>query len=561
MNSLKTRLFRTCPKTGRIVGVRQPEGWTRVFFPLIGLAALVWFVVRVAPKPSRAAYPCQRVAMPLASSFVLWLTGMVGASLAFRQARGKFRQARYVTGALALVVALLGVGWALATVPQGAQAGQIPERVEYTPHSVNQPIGVAKGLAPGRVAWAYEPAVTVWNGSTTTSGQRWYNLVSQPKADNLMEWALTGYAGADSSSAAWDAIFQSFNGGAGYQAGEKVFIKVNLTTSYSNGCANASYNWNITCLGGGPTTGWTYIGQSPQLMIALLDQLVNVAGVAQSNITIGDSTGLWVNELYNPVHSAFPNVVYMDARGGSGRTAAARSNVPLYWSTSEADGKSQDYILQAVANAKYVIDFAILKVHERNGITVTAKNHFGSLSGGNSNERKPPTSGYYHLHLRLPLETDPNAYVNRALMGQYRPLVDLNGHAQMGGKTLLYLVDGIYGGWGAQRLLALDGHTWRGRQQPGRPARGDPGRRPELRRRRLRLLRRTGRSGQPGLERRQPERHPGWWRGRHPECGGQVDHRLAQRPNHGPDHRHRQHRLLQLRQPAAGRGLQRPWQW
>ncbi|HNS04343.1 MAG TPA: hypothetical protein PKM78_18405, partial [Anaerolineae bacterium] len=162
MNSLKTRLFRTCPKTGRIVGVRQPEGWARVFFPLIGLAALIWFVVRVAPKPSRAAYPCQRVAMPLASSFVLWLTGMVGASLAFRQARGKFRQARYVTGALALVVALLGVGWALATVPQGAQAGQIPERVEYTPHSVNQPIGVAKGLAPGRVAWAYEPAVTVW---------------------------------------------------------------------------------------------------------------------------------------------------------------------------------------------------------------------------------------------------------------------------------------------------------------------------------------------------------------------------------------------------------------
>ena len=97
------------------------------------------------------------------------------------------------------------------------------------------------------------------------------------------------------ASAAWNAIFQSFNGGAGYQAGEKVFIKVNLTTSYSNGCADANYNWTITCLGGG-TTGWTYIGQSPQLMIALLDQLVNVAGVAQSNITIGDSSGLWVND-------------------------------------------------------------------------------------------------------------------------------------------------------------------------------------------------------------------------------------------------------------------------
>ncbi|MCB9155196.1 MAG: DUF362 domain-containing protein [Caldilineae bacterium] len=448
MNEIKRRVFKVCPKTGRIVAVRQPQGWHKVFFPLVGFLALIWVLVRVAPKPARAAYPCQRVAMPLASGFLLWLASMGGASLAFRHARGKFQQARYVTGALALVVALLGVGWAVATLPQSAQAGQAPEHIDYTPHPANDPIGVAKGLAPGRVAWAYDPPVTVWNGSSTTAGQRWYDQISQPKASEMMEWALTGYAGASTSSAAWDAIFRHFNGGAPYQAGEKVFIKINLTTSYSDGCADSNYNWNISCLGGGSTTGWTYIGQSPQLMIALLDQLVNAAGVAQADITIGDSTGLWVNELYNPVHSAFPNVHYMDARGTRGRTAAARSTIPLYWSTSEANGKSQDYILQPIADAKYVIDFAVLKVHERNGITVTAKNHFGSLSGGNTDERKPPTNNYYNIHLRLPLETDPNAFVNRALMAQYRPLVDLNGHQQMGGKTLLYMIDGIYGGKG-----------------------------------------------------------------------------------------------------------------
>ncbi len=447
MSSLKSRLFRTCPKSGRIVGVRQPEGWARVFFPLVGLAALAWFLLRVVPKPSRAAYPCQRVAMPLASGFVLWLAGVAGASLALGGARRQFRQARWLTGGLAVVVALVGVLWAVFSMQSASYAGEPPARVEYTLHPANQPIGVAKGLAPGRVAWAYEPSVTVWNGVTTAAGQRWYDQVSQPKAADLMEWALTGYAGASTSNAAWDAIIRHFNGGAPYQAGEKVFIKVNLTTSYSNGCADSNYNWTITCLGGG-TTGWTYVGQSPQLMIALLDQLVNVVGVGQADITIGDATGLWVNELYNPVHSAFPNVRYMDARGTLGRTAATRSNVPLYWSTTEASGKSQDYILQAVANAKYVIDFAILKAHERNGITVTAKNHFGSLSGGNNDERKPTTLNYYNIHLRLPLETDPSAYGNRALMAQYRPLVDLNGHAQMGGKTLLYMVDAIYGGKG-----------------------------------------------------------------------------------------------------------------
>ena len=130
--------------------------------------------------------------------------------------------------------------------------------------------------------------------------------------------------------------------------------------------------------------------------------MVNEVGVAQSDITIGDSTGLWVNELYNMLQPTFPNVRYMDARGTLGRTKATRSTVPLYWSTTEANGKSQDYLLQAVVDAKYLINFSILKVHERNGITVAAKNHFGSLSGGNDNPRKPTTANYYNIHLRLP---------------------------------------------------------------------------------------------------------------------------------------------------------------
>ena len=44
--------------------------------PVVGLFALVWFLVRVIPKPSRAAYPCQRAAFPLAASFVIWVTGL-----------------------------------------------------------------------------------------------------------------------------------------------------------------------------------------------------------------------------------------------------------------------------------------------------------------------------------------------------------------------------------------------------------------------------------------------------------------------------------------------------
>ena len=88
----------------------------------------------------------------------------------------------------------------------------------------------------------------------------------------MMEWALTGYAHTATTGAAWDAIFRHFNGGAAYQPGEKVFIKVNLTTSNSDACADSNYNWLPSSCG----ASWTAIGNSPQLLHALLNQLVNV---------------------------------------------------------------------------------------------------------------------------------------------------------------------------------------------------------------------------------------------------------------------------------------------
>jgi len=46
-----------------------------IVFYLTGFFSLIWFLIRVIPKPSRALYPCQRVAFPVASSFVIWISG------------------------------------------------------------------------------------------------------------------------------------------------------------------------------------------------------------------------------------------------------------------------------------------------------------------------------------------------------------------------------------------------------------------------------------------------------------------------------------------------------
>jgi uncharacterized protein (DUF362 family) len=58
---------------------------------LIGALSTIWFLVRVIPKPSRALYPCQRAAFPLASSFIIWLLGsIISVGIIKRAKRGFF---------------------------------------------------------------------------------------------------------------------------------------------------------------------------------------------------------------------------------------------------------------------------------------------------------------------------------------------------------------------------------------------------------------------------------------------------------------------------------------
>ena len=150
---------------------------------------------------------------------------------------------------------------------------------------------------------------------------------------------------------------------------------------------------------------------APQIMHALLDQLVNVVGASQSDITIGDPICLWCHEFYDMIHSDFPNVRYLDYLGYYGRTEITYSSVPFYWSTPKADGKTQDYILQSYVDAEYFINLASLKGHyNQAGITVCGKIHYGSLRG-------PPKSGYYDMHSDTAFSVPAS--------GSYRNMVDL----------------------------------------------------------------------------------------------------------------------------------------
>ena len=399
--------------------------WAPWVLPIVGLSSLLWFLFRVVPKPSRAAYPCQRVAFPLASSFVLWLVGLAGSTLALRRARRHFTQARIIAGVVCLGIGI-GAVWLLVTPADRtvyAQTLPVP----------NVPLGVAQGVQPGRVVWIHEPNATDWAGYG--AAQRWYDDAQTDAAvvDKMVSRAIRALAGKHTDADAWDALIRYFNvkrgkGDVGYAPGEKVAIKINNTLCYNantNTFEQRSSNKNR-------------IDNSPQMIAALLRQLVDVVGVAQADITIGDPGRIMPNLIYDRVHPEFPEVRYLSNIGGHGRTAVEFSDVPFYWSTAVAVGKRQDFLPKSFAEADYFINFPILKSHDQGGITVCGKNHYGSLI------RNPDTTlwgkgyNYYNMHPSLPKNTPG--------MGRYRCLVDLLGHAELGGKTLLYIVDGLFAG-------------------------------------------------------------------------------------------------------------------
>jgi len=145
--------FNACAKTGKPIKQKPKKRWALWLLPFTGLAALIWFLVRVIPKPSRATYPCQQVAFPLASGFIVWLTGILGSIAAFRKAQNYLTKTRYVLAAVTVFIGFIFIWLVMSNTGEELVLAQ-------EPRVVNDPIGVAKGVKPGRVAWIHDPNAT-----------------------------------------------------------------------------------------------------------------------------------------------------------------------------------------------------------------------------------------------------------------------------------------------------------------------------------------------------------------------------------------------------------------
>lgn len=282
----------------------------------------------------------------------------------------------------------------------------LPYNGVYPQH---EPYGTGIGAMPGRVVWAYDPDSVEWDGSGYWWELRHFDELTIQK---MVDASIASLGGKDTSKAGWSALFQAHNSGrgrpGGYISGEKIAIKTNI-----NGSGVMDND----------TFGRTQMSYTnPVLLKTLLVSLVEDAGVAPADITVYDVSRLFPEYMVELCTSGNLRGVNFVGRDNG----IADESTPIIWS-HEFSGKV-NYLPTCVTEAEYIINLANLKGHSY-GITLCGKNHFGSFINGN--RMRPPEGANLHQ------------WLTRNEMGIYSPLVDLMANADLGGKTVLYMLDAL----------------------------------------------------------------------------------------------------------------------
>ena len=300
----------------------------RFLFFMLGIASTVWFLIRVIPKPSRAAYPCMRAAAPFMSGFIIYILAVAGLTAVSRKSARHIMSVRYLSAAM-LTFALL------AAIAINPSSNSLDEN-KYFPgrngpdDRPNQPFGTAQGINPGRVVW-------VWDTLATNRNCKDYYFkpenTDQKVLSRMFRESILALTGESSVRDSWDVLFRHFNlvrhqSGQGYTRGEKIFIKINQTSGRGRlkQAERARGNFYYPAppkprQGEDSEADLGTCETSPFIVLEILRHLVHACGVAQSDIAVGDPQNPTFGHNYDAWAAEFPDVNYTDRTSGKfGRT-------------------------------------------------------------------------------------------------------------------------------------------------------------------------------------------------------------------------------------------------
>lgn len=255
------------------------------------------------------------------------------------------------------------------------------------------------GVAGNRVVWCHDENATSWDGVTGYYG----DYVDQAKINAMFERCIKELTGQANAIAAWQQIIPS------YSFGKKIAIKLNMNNWHKGG-------YNIDAL--------------PGTINGLIAGLKTI-GVLESDIYLIEPSASFVTYIAAPILALYPNVQLWDSNGSHGHQVTF-SYSPTASTTihhTHPDLASNDsYLPQQIGDASYLIDMPIMKGHGVALVSLTFKNHFGSIQKG--------TCAKYHDYA-LPYRSNYSYDMN--------PIHDLYLNTNIRNKTVLIVGDGIFG--------------------------------------------------------------------------------------------------------------------
>ena len=302
----------------------------------------------------------------------------------------------------ALAAAVSGVGlWRIGSLLQhtGKTDRVLAEPTDLTKGAFLPFISRAPLPPPGsRVVYVHDNAATYWNGQTD-----FWNYVDQGIVYEMVDQGMMALTGTSSVANAWRALLPN------YQPGQAVAIKVNLNNAFD--CTEGD-------------------GQ-----IDALIQPVNgiVRGLTQIGVA---ETDIWVFDAKRAIPDRFvagcqySGIQYCGRNPCGGETATFNSNDPHATVAFSLPGgipaPSTIKISDVLIGATYLINMPIMKTHGGMGVSLSLKNHYGTID----------EPALLHPYDGLPGEH---------FRADYSAMVDLYQNPHIVGKTILTLGDGLFG--------------------------------------------------------------------------------------------------------------------
>lgn len=299
-------------------------------------------------------------------------------------------------GRQALAALLAGDQGTIDQAMRNLKSGQISEAEAQAVVEAYMMGGGEPPVGP-KVVHVYSAQATNWDFNTGYYG----DYVNQTVVNNMVDRGVKDLTGASTVAGAWEALIP------GYTSGKGIAIKVSHNNAWSCNESGSSIDGLI---------------HPVNAVVRGLKEM----GVAESDV--------WIYEAIRRIPDRFVNgSVYSNVQYFSNcrQEVGWYSNDPdafVTFNPPSGPAPSSMRVPDVLINASYLINMPIIKKHDSAGVSLSFKNHLGTVSNpGGLHDYVFPGASYFG--------------------STYNPMTDVYLNPHVGGKTVLTIGDGLYGCW------------------------------------------------------------------------------------------------------------------